>query len=211
MIPAITWYQNKDKIFITLAVSARINLQNYQLTVDNNILSFEADNYKVKEQLFNNAKILNHNENGRNINIVLTKESDEEWDYLVLDKTFNKSHVKINWNNWKDYDSNESNDDNNEQAFDMEQFSQMAQGMGGMEGMEGVSGMEGLSGMEDLMTSIPIELNDDNECDNNECDNNECDNNECDDNECDDNEYDDNESGNKKPCYTKREECWDSS
>jgi hypothetical protein len=101
-------------------------------------LSYIYNNYVINQELYGTIKDLSYENKGSHILVSIQKQDECFWDYLFKNKSFNKLHVKIDWNNW--CDEEEMNDNINSNSgpgsnfdsnsdpgsnFDMEQLSQM--------------------------------------------------------------------------------------
>ncbi len=159
-IPGITWYQNLSHVYINLDLGHHTDMseRNYHLDIQDDILSFSYAKYQLKTSLYAPASLEKSTDNGRYIKVTLQKtikqieeekEQDKEtsqlddkvfWNYLTNDAKFNKSHVKIDWQNWVDEDElDDTGDENNGMGgMNMEEMMKM----GGMSGMDGMDGMD---------------------------------------------------------------------
>lgn len=185
--PGITWYQTKERIYINLGFNIQNSkIRDYKLNVSKDDLQFTYLDYNISTNLLHDVNLIDSNDNGRNIKIVLEKETNDDetfWNYLTKDVSFNKSHVKVDWHNWVDEDEDEYNQDSqevpNEDGVSLSMEEMMAMGgpggpamgdpgMGGMGGPGGIDieqlmkmgklgDMAGLEGLENL-------TNGDNKC-----------------------------------------------
>ena len=152
-IPAITWYQTKDNIYVNLEIGeSSTKVREYLLNVEKETFEFAHYSYLLSFQLFNPVTFISSIDNGRFIKVCLAKQIDNNddientskfWLYLSKDKTFNKSHIKIDWSNWIDEDDDEYADTNNDNDNDnpgmnlgMEEMMAMNGGGGGGGGFD---------------------------------------------------------------------------
>ena len=136
MNPNIKWYQNNDKVFITIKMSTINNIteKDCAILLNNNKLFFKYDTYKFEQELFDRADkyIIKISQN--HILIIVDKIKLNSWDYLFKNKKYNKQCVGIDWNNWID-DTSSSEDNTNvsespanmDNNFNMDQLQEMMQ------------------------------------------------------------------------------------
>lgn len=169
-IPGITWYQTKDRVLVNLDLNEQVtSSRDYKLKVEGDTLEFTYRDYHLNTQLLNPVKLVESRDNGRSVKIVLEKDltASTFWNYLSVNRAFNKSHVKIDWNNWVDEDEEPyqaetpTNPEDQGISLSMEEMMQM----GGPEGLDlqklmkmgnpdNIEGLEGIKGLEHMTSPV---------------------------------------------------------
>ena len=110
-VPDITWHQRKERVCINLSMSLASPDSGftYNLSLSGDQLELTSDIYNFNTTLYQPVKLITHSYNGRIIEIIIEKTPTDDgeytfWETLSCDRTFNKSHVRVNWNNWLDED-----------------------------------------------------------------------------------------------------------
>lgn len=136
MFPEFSWYQTKTNIHIQVSMNQvnSIDEDKVNVIIQDNKLLFHYENYNVEQELYQKAKITHIRIKNRYINLILEKDTSEFWNYLFTEKWFNKSYVKVDWNNWVDEDEldeteNEPSPTIDDQSFNMEQFNEIMKNM----------------------------------------------------------------------------------
>lgn len=114
-IPDITWYQNKERVFVSISMSEVTPGDNfsYNLRLSSNILQLISPVYHFKVTLYQPVSQITHSYNGRVLEVVLEKKTTDEatdpafWEKLTQDTVFNKGHVRVNWARWVDESDDE--------------------------------------------------------------------------------------------------------
>jgi hypothetical protein len=101
------------------------NKNDCKYNLQDNLLIFEYGNYFFQQALFNNVSGIELKSLSRCIHFSIQKKDSSFWSYLFLDKTFNKIHVKVDWNRWIDEEDLTSSEDLSNTNFDIDQFSEM--------------------------------------------------------------------------------------
>jgi hypothetical protein len=207
LIPTIKWSQNNDYIIVNLEIN---QAKNDVYEINNNYIVFTGVcntdlKYGINLELLNeiNKEESKYLVEERFIRFILKKTSDEKWIRLTKDKNQYKSNIKVNWDSFEDSDEEDQEDTQSQypsnQQFDFSNMMNMDGGNNGFNMEEMMKNMDPYE-MAQLMKSMNMEGNDDdNTNDDNSDDNNSDDDNTKDDNSDDDNTKDDdynNESDN---------------
>ena len=115
--PHIKWYQEKEKIFITILE----NGNNFKVTSENIFLSYSDDIYEFNLELFDEFIIKNTEKNKNNLLIVIDKINNTEWKSLLKNRNLYKYFISLDWNKFAIEEKNKTDFFNNE-LFNEEEF-----------------------------------------------------------------------------------------
>ena len=115
-IPHITWSQNNLYVFININVTP----QDGVIELNDNVLSFNQDDYHFKFELFDNIKDIKIRKN-RIFEIYLIKNDITEWSRITKNKNEYKNHINIDWSKY-DYDDNEPQQSNEDFLKQLEEL-----------------------------------------------------------------------------------------
>jgi len=115
--PHIKWYQEKEKIFITILE----NGNNFKVTSENIFLSYSDDIYEFNLELFDEFIIKNTEKNKNNLLIEIDKTNNIEWKSLLKNRNLYKYFISLDWNKFAIEEKNKTDFFNNE-LFNEEEF-----------------------------------------------------------------------------------------
>ena len=194
LIPTIKWSQNDEYIIINLEIN-QVKNDVYEINNDNIVFSGVSNTdskYSINLELLNT---INKDESKyiveeRIIRFVLKKTDNEKWIRLTKDKNQYKSNIKVNWDSFEDSDEETQSETPSNQQFDFSNMMNMGGDNNGFNMEEMMKNMNP-DEMTQLMKSMNMGGDDDND---NDKDNDDDDNDEDDDNDAYDNDAYDNDA-----------------
>ncbi len=119
--PHIKWYQEEDKIFITILE----NGNNFKVTNENVFLSYSDDIYEFNLELFDEFTIKDTKKNKNNLLIEINKINIIEWNSLLKNRKLYKYFISLDWNKFETQEKNKNSiktDFPNSDLFNEEEF-----------------------------------------------------------------------------------------
>ena len=105
MIPTISWAQTSEYILLKIMINKVTNLN---INFNNNMLCIKGSSsnitYNFNEKLYKDIDLEMSTHTYKvydsHIDCKLKKNSDEEWDFLIIDHIKHRTHIKIDWLRW---------------------------------------------------------------------------------------------------------------
>ena len=94
--PQIKWYQTETNVYIDILDSGN----NFEVKNEDIFLKYEDDIYEFNLELFDLFTLVENKINGNKVHIILTKNTENEWDYLLKNRKLYKYFISLNWDKY---------------------------------------------------------------------------------------------------------------